>query len=132
MKATIFRFISAATLVLFASQSAVAGDLVVIANSGTNLSASEVRDVFLGEKQFAGSTKLVPVDNAAQQENFLSKTMQMNSVKYAGIWTKKAFRDGLSAPAMKSSDAEVIQFVKTTPGAVGYVGSSASGVNIVK
>jgi ABC-type phosphate transport system substrate-binding protein len=56
----------------------------------------------------------------------------MNSAKYAGIWTKKAFRDGLTAPAMKSGDAEVIEFVKRTPGAVGYVSSSPSGVNIVK
>lgn len=132
MKATILRFISTTTLALFASHSAYAGDLVVIANSGVSLSASDVRDVFLGEKQFAGSTKLMPVDNAAQQESFLSKLMQMPSAKYTGIWTKKAFRDGLTAPAMKSSDGEVIEYVKRTPGAVGYVGSSPGGVNIIK
>lgn len=132
MKTIIFRFVSAATLTLLVSHSAYAGDLVVIANSGVSLSASDVRDVFLGEKQFAGSTKLTPVDNAAQQENFLSKLMQMTSAKYSGIWTKKAFRDGLTAPAMKSGDAEVIEYVKRTPGAVGYVGSSPGGVNIVK
>ncbi|NOU00177.1 MAG: phosphate ABC transporter substrate-binding protein [Gallionella sp.] len=132
MKVTILRFISAATLALLASQSAVAGDVVVIANAGTNLSAGEVRDVFLGEKQFAGSIKLVPVDNAAQQESFLAKMMQMSSAKYSGNWTKKAFRDGLAAPAMKSGDAEVIEFVKRTKGAVGYVSSSPSGVNIIK
>lgn len=126
------RFISSAALVLMAAQSVFAGDVVVISNPGVNLSANEVRDVFLGEKQFAGSVKLTPVDNAALQESFLSKMIQMNSVKYAGIWTKKAFRDGLTAPAMKSGDAEVIEFVKRTPGAVGYVGSSPSGVNVVK
>lgn len=132
MKATIFRLFSAATLSLVVTHSAYAGDLTIISNSGTNISAGDVRDIYLGEKQFAGSTKLVPVDNAALQESFLSKLMQMPGTKYSGIWTKKAFRDGLTAPAMKSGDAEVIEFVKHTPGAVGYVGSTPSGVNIIK
>jgi ABC-type phosphate transport system substrate-binding protein len=132
MKAIIFRFVSAAMLTLSVSHSAYAGDLVVIAHSSVSLSANEVRDVFLGEKQFAGSTKLVPVDNAAQQENFLSKLMQMPSTKYNSIWTKKAFRDGLTAPAIKSSDREVIEYVKRTPGAVSYVSSSPGEVNIIK
>lgn len=126
------RFISTVALVLMAAQSVFAGDVVVISNPGVNLSENEVRDVFLGEKQFAGGVKLTPVDNAALQESFLSKMIQMTSAKYAGIWTKKAFRDGLTAPAMKSGDAEVIEFVKRTPGAVGYVGSSPGGVSIVK
>jgi ABC-type phosphate transport system substrate-binding protein len=126
-----FKTLAAALLILL-SQSAWAGDLVIIANVGINLTVSDIRDVFLGEKQFAGSTKLSPVDNAALQDSFLSKLIQISSTKYAGIWTKKAFRDGLSAPAMKSGDAEVIEFVKRTPGAVGYVSINPSGVNIIK
>jgi hypothetical protein len=131
MKTTMLKLISAATLVLL-TQTAYASDVVVIANAGVSLSVSEVRDVFLGDKQFAGSTKLTPVDNSAAQENFLSKVLQISSSKYASTWTKKAFRDGLTAPAVKSSDAEVIEFVKRTKGAVGYVSSSPSGVNIIK
>jgi ABC-type phosphate transport system substrate-binding protein len=132
MKATILRLVSAATLTLLVSYSAYAGDVVIIANSSVNLSAGDVRDVFLGEKQFAGSTRLTPVDNAALQESFLSKLILMTNAKYTGIWTKKAFRDGLTAPAMKSGDAEVIEYVKRTPGAVGYVANAPAGVNIVK
>lgn len=131
MKTSILKFISVVGLVLFA-QAAQAGDVVVIANTSVSLSASEVRDVFLGDKQFAGSTKLIPIDNAAVQEGFLSKVLQISSAKYASTWTKKAFRDGLTAPAIKSSDAEVIEYVKRTKGAVGYVSSNPSGVNIIK
>ena len=126
MKAIIFRLVSAAALALLVSHSAYAGDLVVIANTGVSLSASDVRDVFLGEKQFAGSTKLTPIDNAALQDDFVSDS------KYTSLWTKKAFRDGLTPPALKSGDAEVIEYVKRTKGAVGYVSSSPSGVNIIK
>jgi ABC-type phosphate transport system substrate-binding protein len=121
-----------ATLVVLLSGHAYAGDVVVISHIGITLSANDVRDIFLGDKQFAGSTKLTPVDNAALQENFLETIIRMPGAKYASTWTKRAFRDGLTAPAVKSGDASVIEFVKRTPGAVGYVSSAPAGVNVVK
>lgn len=111
---------------------ALAQQVVVIANSGTQISAADVSDVFLGEKQFAGSTKLVPVDNGPLQDAFLAKVLKLESGKYNGKWAKKSFRDGLNPPPVKSGDAEVIEYVKRTPGAVGYVGSSPGGVSIVQ
>jgi hypothetical protein len=108
-----------------------AGDLYVIANKGTTVSASDVREIFLGEKQFAGSVKLVPVDNASAQEQFLAKVMKMEAAKYTSSWTKKSFRDGVSPPAVKGSDADTIEFVKQTAGAVGYVSTSPPGVTLV-
>jgi hypothetical protein len=118
-------------LVLTLSGAAVAADLVVISNSGVKLAVADVRDVFLGEKQFADSVKLVPVDNSALQADFLAKAVKMEAGRYSTAWTKKAFRDGIAAPAVKSGDAEVIEFVKRTPGAVGYVSSNPGGANIV-
>lgn len=111
---------------------ALAQQVVVIANSGTQISGADVVEVFLGEKQFAGSTKLVPVDNGPLQDAFLGKVLKMDSGKYNGKWAKKSFRDGLNPPPVKSGDAEVIEYVKRTPGAVGYVGSSPGGVSIVQ
>jgi hypothetical protein len=110
---------------------AYAADLYVISNSGTTVSAADVREIFLGEKQIAGSLKLIPVDNAAAQDQFLSKVMKMEAAKYTASWTKKSFRDGVSPPPVKGSDAETLEFVKQTPGAVGYLSSSPAGVNVV-
>jgi len=132
MKSTYFRYFSAVLLALSLSQAAYAADVVVISNSGISISAGEVKDVFLGEKQFAGSTKLIPVDNASLQANFLSKYMNMAADKYNSMWTKKSFRDGLTPPAVKSGDADVIDYVKRTPGAVGYVSAAPAGVNVAK
>jgi ABC-type phosphate transport system substrate-binding protein len=133
MKSLIFRACSAAILLLLASQGAnAAGDIVVISNSETTVSADEVRDIFLGEKQFAGGTKLVVIDNAALQGSFLSKVMHMDAAKYNGIWTKKSFRDGLTPPAVKSGDAEVIEYIKRTPGAIGYVSTAPAGVKVIQ
>lgn len=132
MKSTSFRFFLAALLSLSLPHLADAADMVVISNSGTAVSAGEVKDIFLGEKQFAGGTKLIPVDNAALQERFLSKYMNMTGDKYNSMWTKKSFRDGLTPPAVKSADAEVIEYVKRTAGAVGYVSAAPAGVNVAK
>jgi len=132
MKSTLFRFFSAVLLTLLLPQLANAADVVVISHSGTTISSGDVKDVFLGDKQFAGGTKLTPVDNASLQDNFLSKFLDMSRNKYNSAWTKKSFRDGLTPPAMKSGDADVIDFVKRTPGAVGYVSSTPSGVNVAR
>lgn len=104
----------------------------VIANPALNLSAAEVRDVFIGEKQLAGDIRLVPVDNGPAQAEFVAKLLHMELPKYSALWTKKAFREGLVAPPVKGSDAEVIAFVKATPGAVGYVNTSTSGVKVLQ
>jgi hypothetical protein len=107
-------------------------DGFVICNSGIGLTPDEVRDVYTGEKQLSGSVKLSPVDNTAMQEEFLAKVIKLESAKYASLWTKKGFRDGLPAPQVKGGDAEVIAYIKATPGAVGYVRSNPSGVMVVE
>ena len=133
MKSLIFRACSAGFLLLLASQAAnAAGEVVVISNSTITVSADEVRDIFLGEKQFSGSTKLVVIDNAAVQSGFLAKIMHMDAEKYNGIWTKKSLRDGLTPPAVRSGDAEVIEYIKQTPGAIGYVSITPAGVKVIQ
>jgi hypothetical protein len=110
----------------------IAGELYVIAHVGVSVSADDVRDVFIGDKQIAGNVKLVPLDNTAAQKDFLERVVRINATRYDNVWTKKGFRDGLNAPALKNSDAEVISAVKTIPGAIGYVSSVPAGIKIVK
>jgi len=124
---------AALTALALAASGAALADGAVICNSGLTIASGDVKDVYTGEKQMAGSTRIVPVDNSAAQADFLSKVLKMEAGKYQTAWTKKSFRDGLSAPAVKSSDAEVIEFVKKTPGAVGYVSSGTpAGVTVVE
>ena len=44
-------------------------------------------------------------------------------VDTAARYVTRAFRDGLNPPAAKSTDDEVLEFVRRTAGAVGYVSS---------
>ena len=110
---------------------ATAGDIFVIAHSSVDLTKSELRDVYLGEKEFAGSIKLMPTDNAAIQSDFLEKVMSMEARKYGSLWTKKGFRGGLAAPTILHGDAAVTSFVKNTPGAVGYTEVAPQGVKLL-
>ena len=63
--------------------------MYVIANAGVSITAHEVRDVFVGEKQLAGGVKLVPMDNSAAQADFLAKVVKVDAGKYTNIWAKK-------------------------------------------
>jgi len=109
-----------------------AADVIVICNSSVSLKAEEVRDVYFGDKGFAGSVKLAPADNSAVQAQFLEKVMRLDAKKYAGVWIKKAFRDGSTAPPVRANDAEAIAYVKQTPGACSYVASPpGDGVVII-
>jgi hypothetical protein len=101
-----------------------AGDIYVVCSAGITLTMADIRDVFLGEKQFAGPVKLMPVDNSAAQADFLSKAMKMDAGKYTTAWTKKSFRDGSTPPAVKGTDGEVVEYLKHTPGGCGYLGSA--------
>ena len=81
---------------------------------------------------FAGAVKLAPSDNSAAQAEFLARVLKIDAAKYAGIWTKKSFRDGTNPPPVKGSDAEALAYVKQTPGACSYVTQApASGVAVI-
>lgn len=105
-----------------------AKELFVIAHPSVAIAADEIQDVFIGDKQFAGSQKLTIIDNASAQSEFLSKVVRMESKRYSSLWVKKSFRDGLAIPAVKGGDAEVLSFVKNNPGAIGYVSVLPDGV----
>lgn len=130
MKLQFFPWLAAAAV--FVSTAAWCGDVYVIANPGVTLSADDIHDVFVGDKQLAGGTKLVPMDNSALQADFLAKVVKVDAAKYASIWTKKGFRDGLNPPPVKGSDTEVINAVKNTPGAVGYVSKASADVKVLQ
>jgi hypothetical protein len=121
-----------AATALCLSSNAWSAELYVISNSALTIDPSALKSIFLGDTQFSGSVKLDVTDNNAAQSVFLSKVIGMDKAKYDAAWVKKSFRDGVSQPPARGSDAEVIEFVKKTPGGVGYVITAPAGVKIVQ
>ncbi|MDE2220608.1 MAG: phosphate ABC transporter substrate-binding protein [Gammaproteobacteria bacterium] len=121
-----------AVLLAGASGAATTADLYVVCNANVALQSSDVRDVFIGEKSFAGSARLAPADNLAAQAIFLQRVVKVGIDRYTSLWTKKSFRDGANPPPVKASDAETIAYVRQTPGACSYVQAPPpAGVNVV-
>jgi hypothetical protein len=124
------RSLPALLLLWLVASRSLAGE--VIANPSVQLDAADVRDVYLGEKQLVGTLRLAPVDNLAAQDEFLANILQTNLRSYQARWTRKTFREGVRAPLIKGSDVEVLNFVRSTPGAVGYVsGRAGAGVSVL-
>ena len=70
---------------------AAASDVIVIVHAGTEVSETEVKDIFLGEKQRATGIRLQPVDNGSLQSTFSERVLKMQNDRYAAYWTKKPF-----------------------------------------
>lgn len=104
--------------------------LYVICHPSVSITATDLRDVFLGEKQFAGSVRLAPADNSAARAAFLQKVLRMDVAKYLTAWTKKSFRDGVNPPTVSSSDAEALEYVRRAPGRCSYV-TTAPGPGVL-
>jgi hypothetical protein len=114
------------------AQGALATDLYVICSPGVTLQVSDVRNVFLGEKGFAGSVRLAPADNDVAQATFLERVLRLDASKYSALWTKKSFLNGVSPPPAEGTDAEAIAYVRKTAGACSYVTTPpGSGVTVV-
>ena len=109
------------------ASAAAHAELYIIAHPSTAISAADIKDIFTGQKQFSGATKLTPVDNAAVQEAFLTHALRMEPGRYNTIWTKKSFREGINPPYVKTGDTDVLDFVRKTPGGIGYVSTPPPG-----
>jgi hypothetical protein len=104
--------------------------LYVICHPSVSVTASDLRDIFLGEKQFAGAVRLAPADNSAARDTFLQRVLRMDVARYLTAWTKKSFRDGVNPPTMSRSDAEALEYVRRAPGRCSYI-TTAPGPGVL-
>ena len=121
--------VTIATLGLAAASPASAADFKLVANpsvKASDISIDELKAVFLATKTSLAGTEIEPVlaKTGAAHEAFLKdlgKTDSALSTYYRSlVFTGKA-----SMPKTCGSDAEVIEYVAKTKGAIGYVSAEA-------
>jgi len=106
-------------------------------NSVTALTKKEASDLFLKKKsKWTDGNAVSPVDLSSSskvREEFSQQVLGKSISAVRNFWQQAAFSGTASAPTEKSSDEEVIEFIKKNPGGIGYVSSSAntSGVKTV-
>ena len=112
--------------------------IVNTANATSSITKAEAANLFLKKvTKWENGTKVVPVDQTVESPARVGFTKTVLSREVAAVksyWQQKLFSGEATPPAEKSSDAEIVNFVKANPGAVGYVSSNAqvAGVKVLK
>src|SRR5437867_4247320 len=111
------------------AQTARGGDIAVVVNSDTpvsDLSLSEVRKVFLGERQYWNSklpvTLLIRAPQARERDVVLKVIYQMSEAQFKQYWVAKIFRAEVASPPkiVYSNDMQY-ELVSAIPGALAFV-----------
>ncbi len=106
---------------------AKAQDVILVANPNlqiSSLSNADVRSIFLGTKtRLADGSHAMPVilKGGPAHEVFLRSHLGLSSEEFRAQWRKAVFTGQGSMPRTFNTEAALIEFVATTPGAVGYV-----------
>jgi ABC-type phosphate transport system substrate-binding protein len=104
-----------------------AQDIVLVANKSVQVSAlndADLRAIFTGEKtRFADGSRAIPVTlkGGAAHEVFLRKHLGESPEDFRAQWRKAVFTGQGAMPKTFDSEAALIQYVASTPGALGYV-----------
>jgi ABC-type phosphate transport system substrate-binding protein len=111
--------------------------VVVNANNPANaLNARELSRIFRKEvTRWADGSAAAPVDQRQDSPTRAAFSVGVHGRSPAIIaefWRQQIFSGRSIPPVEKSSDAEVLEFVRATPGAVGYVSSGTPLVAGVK
>jgi len=136
---------AAVCALLFLARGALAAqgeDIAVIAHPDLpedDLSLGQIRNVFLGERQYwkpsLRVTLLIRAPVAREREVVLKKIYRMNEGQFRQYWIAKVFRaDTVSGPKIVYSNAMATQLVAAIPGSITFVAASQvpAGAKVLK
>lgn len=137
---TIYHALLAAALCSLMAASVQAGDVKVIANSSVKaegVSQDELKGVFLSTKtSLSDGSHVEPVllKSGAAHEAFLKEYVGKTGNALETYYRSLVFTGKGSMPKTLASDAEVVDYVSKTKGAIGYVSGDAGtdGVKVLE
>jgi ABC-type phosphate transport system substrate-binding protein len=103
--------------------------VAVIANSSvkaSDVSTDELRDVFTGDKSsLHDGSKVNPVTlkGGGVNDAFLKQYVGKSDAAFRTSWRSLVFTGQGSMPKAFDSEAQMVDYVAATPGAIGYVGA---------
>ncbi len=113
----------------------------VVVNPGVRadpVTRQELSDLFLKKvARWPAGESVLPVDQSERTKvrvNFSKEVHQRSLGELRTYWEQRQFAGRGSPPLVKASDEEVVEFVKTHPGAVGYVSGETvvDGVGLLR
>ena len=115
-----------------AAQFGPPGYVVIVneANGSSGIDAEELGRMFLKKTQkWQSGLDVVPVDLPAtspSRKAFTSDVLGRSVSAVQAFWQQQVFSGRAVPPAEKSSEDQVVAFVRATPGAVGYVSTATA------
>lgn len=117
---------------------AAAGEVVVVVNESVTedgLDRKDLQRIYLGKRStWRDKSAVVPVilKEGPVHEEFVEEVVGRSIHRFANYWRQMVFTGKGTPPKSFATEAEVVAFVKETPGAVGYVspGTATGGVKV--
>lgn len=112
-------------------------DIVVIAHPGiTRVDVPTLQRLYTGRAVEVGGAPAEPVNAAPgtpSRARFLSQVVQLDDGRYVAYWTVRRHVGRGVPPRELKTAAEIIAYVQSTPGAIGYIPASdlKPGLNVV-
>jgi ABC-type phosphate transport system substrate-binding protein len=116
-----------------------AGGLLVIASSQVPdgaISVKQLADIYaLNKTYWSNQIQVVPVNREAlseEREKFSEAVFNLSPLELAEYWNRQSFQ-GKLPPLVQTSDQAVLGFVRSVPGAIGYINADQqpTGVKIL-
>jgi hypothetical protein len=119
---------------------AKAQDLVIVANKSVkaaDASVTDIRDVYTGDKSTlkdGSHVSPVTLKGGAVHDAFLKKYVGKDESAFRAGWRSLVFTGQGSMPRSFDTEADLLEYIAATPGAIGYVsaGANASAKDGVK
>jgi ABC-type phosphate transport system substrate-binding protein len=111
-------------------------NVLIIANKNVKdaaITKADLKEIFLGKKvQWADNTKIrfVTLKESGPHETFLRTYINKSVQQYSNYWRQMVFTGKGRIPKSFSTSAEMIEYVSGTNGAIGYIGSGTTPVNV--
>ena len=131
MRTRTLTLIAATVAAALTASTARAQSFAVIVNEKnpvTAVSLDQLSALFLKKEKWTSRAPVAPVDLRKQsplRAEFTEVVHRRSAPAIASYWQQQIFSGERVPPPEKASDAEVIEFVRRNPGAIGYVSFTA-------
>ncbi len=122
--------VAAAVAMVFVANAGAASSYRIIVHPGvrgTQIPRATLSSIFLKRApRWADGAPVLPVDQSLRsriRQSFAADVLQRPILELQVFWAR-SMSTGVTPPPVKQSDEEIVAFVASTPGSIGYVSSN--------
>ncbi len=116
-----------------------AGEILMIAHSGVaaeSLERAVISEIYLGTRtrwDDDEKIRVVMLKKGATHEQFVQDVVRTTPAKLRKLWKKVVFTGAGTPPKILKTEADLIEFVAETEGAIGYIDAATphEGVKVI-